>query len=540
MFLFIIISKWRDRHMTQVINEDLLVNGDFNASNTVYVVTSHPLSCKDYKIDIQGSGGQVFLSNASLKVNNQPVTIDSGSGINTVVLGFNGAYKAKKSHNICNSASEWNTWADWVNATATDFDVVAVATAAENSIRQVPKGGSAEKLLQTIKSIKAFDLGELGTSYCLLFIKGQTKSFEEKRTPKPIPVGKTGHGGGMLDGSQCTLSVTYYQLLEDYRKVGIGTENPEATLHVIGKEYVRTNQYDEAVVKVSRPSGDVSALFESGSGNEVYLRFKNKDTGDKSWMIGLDDDECFKIGYNIDGEIKEDIFLVEGVGAEVIGGQPQKIVVKETKTIFCISPKTGFVGIGKKPIEVLDSGQLQVAGKIKSDSIEARIISGSDIQAQSISGFYLNIDAETISAHKFITKNADCAEEFEISTSDNVEPGTLMVIDHDEKLQPSIEAYDKRVVGVVSGAGDLKPGLILNKKPDQSNRVPIALVGKVYCKVDAQYAPIEAGDLLTSSPTQGHAMKATDPAKAFGTVIGKALQPCSSGKGLVLILVSLH
>jgi hypothetical protein len=63
---------------------------------------------------------------------------------------------------------------------------------------------------------------------------------------------------------------------------------------------------------------------------------------------------------------------------------------------------------------------------------------------------------------------------------------------------------------------------------------------QVYCKVDAQYAPIEVGDLLTTSPTPGHAMKAADPFKAFGAVIGKALQPLHTGQGLLPILIALQ
>lgn len=65
-------------------------------------------------------------------------------------------------------------------------------------------------------------------------------------------------------------------------------------------------------------------------------------------------------------------------------------------------------------------------------------------------------------------------------------------------------------------------------------------VSKVYCKVDADYAPAEIGDLLTTSATPGHAMKATDPFKAFGTVIGKAMHPLKEGKGLIPILVALQ
>jgi hypothetical protein len=107
-------------------------------------------------------------------------------------------------------------------------------------------------------------------------------------------------------------------------------------------------------------------------------------------------------------------------------------------------------------------------------------------------------------------------------------------------LRPSDQAYDKRVAGVISGAGNYKPGLILDKQESSNNRVPIALMGKVYCKVDASYGAIEVGDLLTTSPTQGHAMKADDPMKAFGAVIGKALRPLASGEGLIPILIALQ
>jgi hypothetical protein len=58
--------------------------------------------------------------------------------------------------------------------------------------------------------------------------------------------------------------------------------------------------------------------------------------------------------------------------------------------------------------------------------------------------------------------------------------------------------------------------------------------------VDAQYGSVEVGDLLTTSPTFGHAMKATDQAKAFGSIIGKALEPLRSGTGLIRMLVSLQ
>jgi hypothetical protein len=69
--------------------------------------------------------------------------------------------------------------------------------------------------------------------------------------------------------------------------------------------------------------------------------------------------------------------------------------------------------------------------------------------------------------------------------------------------------------------------------------VRLALVGRVWCKVDAT-VPIEVGDLLTTSPLVGHAMKVVDHARAAGAVLGKALRPLPAGTGLIPVLVTLQ
>ena len=81
----------------------------------------------------------------------------------------------------------------------------------------------------------------------------------------------------------------------------------------------------------------------------------------------------------------------------------------------------------------------------------------------------------------------------------------------------------------------------LPSKPGRgtTDRVSISLVGKVFCKVDGSCGAIEVGDLLTTSHTPGHAMKATDSQRAFGAVIGKALKSWSEGSGPIPILVAL-
>jgi hypothetical protein len=153
----------------------------------------------------------------------------------------------------------------------------------------------------------------------------------------------------------------------------------------------------------------------------------------------------------------------------------------------------------------------------------------------------LNGHAGTIEASDIILTQADCAEDFDLAAGEMAEPGSVMVIDQEGALKESHGAYDRKVAGVISGAGDYKASVTLDRQsPARTGRMPIALSGKVYCKVDASYNPIEVGDLLVTSPTRAHAMKANDPMRAFGAVIGKALRGLESGRGLLPILVSLQ
>ena len=135
---------------------------------------------------------------------------------------------------------------------------------------------------------------------------------------------------------------------------------------------------------------------------------------------------------------------------------------------------------------------------------------------------------------------ADCAEQFDVSGPQAPDPGTVVVIDEAGTLRESSDAYDKKVAGVVSGAGDYRHGILMDQRLGAEGRVAVALVGKVYCKVDAEYSPVDVGDLLTTSQTPGHAMKAAEPGKAFGAVIGKALGRIEKGQGLIPILISLQ
>ncbi len=137
--------------------------------------------------------------------------------------------------------------------------------------------------------------------------------------------------------------------------------------------------------------------------------------------------------------------------------------------------------------------------------------------------------------------NADLAEEFEVSPElfGCTTPGTLMSFGPKGLLVQSAREYDTKVVGVVAGAGGYSPAIVMDSNGGK-NRIPIAITGKVFCKVEADSVPIEIGDLLTTSERPGYAMKVTDTNRAFGAVIGKALGSLDKQTGLIPVLVSLR
>lgn len=129
-----------------------------------------------------------------------------------------------------------------------------------------------------------------------------------------------------------------------------------------------------------------------------------------------------------------------------------------------------------------------------------------------------------------------------VETSQELLAGTVVVLDGSRNNQviASRESYDSRVAGVIS----TKPGLALGEAGE--GRVLVATTGRVRVKVDASHGPIQIGDLLVTSEREGFAMKSVPLDIAGvrlhrpGTLIGKALEPLTSGVGEILVLLSLQ
>jgi hypothetical protein len=139
-----------------------------------------------------------------------------------------------------------------------------------------------------------------------------------------------------------------------------------------------------------------------------------------------------------------------------------------------------------------------------------------------------------------IGEGLDYAEGFDVTEDADIKAGTVLVIDSDNpgKLTVSRSAYDSKVAGIVAGAKGLGSGVRLGIGQFDHD---VALAGRVYCNVDATDAAVLAGDLLTTSGTAGHAMKATNYDRARGAILGKAMQKFQKGqKGQILVLVTLQ
>ena len=141
------------------------------------------------------------------------------------------------------------------------------------------------------------------------------------------------------------------------------------------------------------------------------------------------------------------------------------------------------------------------------------------------------------------TGGADFAESLAVAGDRaSYEPGDLLVIDPagERRLALARRPYSTLVAGIYS----TKPGVLATPYQIDDVRVaqevPLAVVGVVPCKVTAENGPIAVGDLLVTSRTPGHAMKGSNRSRMLGAVVGKALEPLTSGKGVIQVLVTLQ
>jgi len=175
---------------------------------------------------------------------------------------------------------------------------------------------------------------------------------------------------------------------------------------------------------------------------------------------------------------------------------------------------------------------LRIFDPIGGDYIKA----GSDADPR----FRVYNDGEVRSDVGFNTPANDFAEMMAVEDNPaGYEPGDVLVVSdaQNRAVELSSSPYARAVIGVYSTA----PGFVGGRPvsgDDPPGSVPVAVLGIVPCKVSAENGPISRGDLLVTSSTPGHAMRAINPPP--GTILGKALEPLDAGTGVIQMLVTLQ
>ena len=303
--------------------------------------------------------------------------------------------------------------------------------------------------------------------------------------------------------STITKGITLSTAISDLKFAGTSTDS-DALGGVAAADYLRSNANDTT-------SGTLGVVNDTGLtvGADSDIKISVDGTGGIIQNQVADTDITFKIN---DGGVTTTVMTIDGATSRVGIGTTSpstKLDISGTTTSTAFAGAlTGDVTGNLSSSGANTMGSLVMSGNITSQNIVPAANATYDIGSSSLG--YNVVYAKATSA-----QYADLAEIYE--SDSQYEVGTVVIFGGEKEITVSSMGADTRVAGVISE----NPAYLMNSK---ANGLPVALTGKVKCKVAGF---IRKGDMLATHNTlPGVAKKISEP--TCGAIIGKALEDYDS------------
>jgi len=297
-------------------------------------------------------------------------------------------------------------------------------------------------------------------------------------------------------------------VVESDGNVGIGTKEPVAKLDIRGDLALSHEGTDANDVRFSRRTSTDLCLHLSG--------FQSQEDPDPTYS--------FSIGHQKEIYIQPPMPNLPGFW---ISWFQQKMKINNSGDLYVSGDKGGFVVdlFINRVGDTLEQGDVVVISKH---------------QVSYYSGDKNNVPIPEVDSTDKAYDSRVCGIVAKVVTEEDLPyVEGAPEVQTKSKKEKAIKAI-KKEHPLRKLAAKVSKKLDYSKIKDKQMGKMVTLGAYAHCKVDADIAPIEVGDLLTTSPTKGHAQKVLEPEKAVGAIIGKALGALKKSKGEIPVLVMLQ